>query len=517
VLIPLFSMPSTGSWGIGEIGDIVHLARWLRSAHVGLLQLLPLNEMAPGQSSPYSAISAMAIDPIFISVGAVPDFIAIGGEEHLSPDLRDALDAVRRSPTIDYRAVRLLKQASLRAAFEHFLRTEWDRPSRRAHAFLHYCRAQRAWLNDYALFRAFHAYSEHGWTRWDPPLARREPARLREATRQLKRDVLFYRYLQWIAEEQWQQARRDAEGLLLFGDLPFMVDEDSADVWTHQDQFRFDGTAGAPPDAFSETGQKWGLPVYWWERIEASGDGWLRARAQRSAALYDGFRVDHVVGFYRTWVFPRDGSAPYFTPSEEWRQIAQGERLMRRFAEPGCAVVAEDLGIIPDSVRASLAQLELPGYKVMRWEREWSQPRQPFRDPVDYAPTSLATSGTHDTEPLANWWDSIGREERQLVGEIPTLGRLLPADVDLGSSGYSPLIRDALLETLVSSGSDLAVLPVQDLFGWRDRINVPGTITDANWTYRLPWPSDTLALQPDARERADTLRNWVDRYGRNRG
>src|SRR5919204_3742395 len=132
LLIPLFSCPSSTSWGIGDIGDIPFAAAWLAAAGQHILQLLPMNEMAPGQQSPYSAISAMAIDPIFIRVPGVTDFEALGGEPCMAPDDRATIDRARRAPRIDYDAVRSVKGRALRAAFDRFVEAEWRRDTDRA-------------------------------------------------------------------------------------------------------------------------------------------------------------------------------------------------------------------------------------------------------------------------------------------------------------------------------------------------------------------------------------------------
>ena len=121
-------------------------------------------------------------------------------------------------------------------------------------------------------------------------------------------------WTQWIAQRQWEQARRDLDGIALIGDLPFMVSGDSADVWSRQSLFHRDASVGTPPDAFSETGQDWGLPVYLWDAMHEDGFGWLRARGRRMAAMFDAFRIDHLVGFYRTYWRPASGEAPFFMP-----------------------------------------------------------------------------------------------------------------------------------------------------------------------------------------------------------
>jgi 4-alpha-glucanotransferase len=230
--------------------------------------------------------------------------------------------------------------------------------------------------------------------------------------------------------------------------------------------------------------------------------------------LYDGYRVDHLVGFYRTYSRPRGGGEPSFSPEQEDAQRALGERVLGIFREPGSEIIAEDLGTVPDFVRASLARLEVPGFRVFRWERHWHTAGQPFRDPAtDYPAISVATSGTHDTEPLAVWWQKADEDEQRKVNEIPTVQRVTNGAGVLGRP-YNADVRDALLETLFASASDLLLTPVGDVFGWDARINEPATVSDANWSYRLPWPVDRLDGEPDARERQQALRRWAERHGR---
>jgi 4-alpha-glucanotransferase len=512
LLVPLFSCPSTTSWGVGDVGDVAPMAAWLAGAGHRVLQLLPLNEMAPGQQSPYSAISAMAADPIFIRAQDIPEFASWGGEAALSAGDRDVLDHARRAPRIDYSAVRALKRTALAAAFDRFLTAEWDRDTARAREFRMFLATEAWWVEDYAVFRALHAlHAERPWTEWPDDIQRRLPDAIARARRELGREVLFYQYLQWIADSQWRSARASARayGVQLFGDLPFMVDGDSADVWARQQEFRLDVSVGVPPDAFSATGQDWGMPLCRWDVMAGNSFEWLKGRARRSAALYDGYRVDHLVGFYRTYARPRDGGDPFFTPPEESEQVALGERIMAIFRESGAEIVAEDLGTVPDFVRASLARLSVPGYRVFRWERHWHVEAEPFRDPAQDPAVSVATSGTHDTEPMIVWWQKASDEERALVVELPTV-KGAAAGRRLGEEPYIPVVRDVLLEALYRSNSDLVLLPIQDVFGWADRVNEPATIGDQNWTYRLPWPSDGLDGVPEARERQVAMRSWAE-------
>ena len=510
VMVPLFSIPSRESWGIGEIPDLASLSRWLDSAGFDFFQLLPVNEMAEGQSSPYSAMSAMAVDPIFIALHAVHDFEDAGGVAALSDDERETLREVRASPAVDYPAVRRLKRHALGLAFESFRARHWSAGSPRAGALREFAEREQWWLDDYTLYRALHEeHASRAWTDWSPGLRNREPAALDEARDRLATRILYFEYLQWLADEQWQRARRECAPVGIFGDFPFMVSADSADVWTRQHEFRVDVSVGVPPDAFSETGQDWGLPAYRWDVVEAGSYEWLRHRTRRCAELFDGFRIDHLVGFYRTFVKEADGTT-YFVPDTDAEQQAQGERLLRLFGSHGAEILAEDLGTVPDFVRASMASLHVPGMKVLRWEREWKSPDKPFRDPSRYEALSVATSGTHDTETMAEWWDGADEDERRAVAEVPILReRGIAADAP-----FTDAVRDALLETLVASGSNLLIVPMQDVFGWRDRINLPASVGGDNWTWRLPVLVDDLMAAPGPMERAAFLRRLTARYGR---
>ena len=487
------------------------MTRWLAAGGQRVLQLLPINEMAPGQQSPYSAISAMAIDPIYIDLAGVPEFVAAGGERSLPAAATAELEHVRAVAGDLCECsvmVRRLKEQALRAAYERFVDAEIHRDTDRAKAFAHFLAEQAWWIDEYAIFRAIHAsHGERPWTAWPEPLRRRDAAALAEARRALANEVMLRQYIQWIAHTQWAEARRAPRpgGVALFGDLPFMVDGDSADVWARQDQFHLDVSLGVPPDAFSDTGQDWGMPVYRWDVIAHDDFRWLRERARRSRDLYDGYRIDHLVGFFRTYGRPRDGGDAFFTPDTEADQVALGERLLKIFGGSGADIIAEDLGVVPDFVRASLAKLGVPGFRVFRWERYWLGEGQPFVDPADYPAVSVATSGTHDTETTAVWWSSASAHERQQVAALPTMQRVMRGpEVD----------RDSLLEVLMASAAQLVLFPVQDLFGWRDRINEPATVNDHNWTYRLPWPSNRLLDIPEARERQSALRGWSQQYGR---
>lgn len=485
VSLPLTSIRSAAGWGVGEFPDLPRFAAWMEKGRFRDLALLPLNECALGQESPYSALSAFAIDPLHVSLDEVEDF---EGLPSMAPEEREALEEARRAPLVAHGTIRRLKAGALRAAHRRFETLPHDAERRRD--FDRFREEHAAWLPEYALFRAIkERLHPEWWLAWPEALRHRDPDALAVARETLADGVSFFEYVQWQAYRQFERARTRtlAHGVRLIGDLPFVVAIDSADAWSRQDEFSVEETLGAPPDPYADQGQDWGLPSYRWERVRASDFFWMRQRARRAANLFDGARVDHVVGLYRSYVLPRNGEAPHFEPTHEDAQRALGETILRVLAEEGLGLLAEDLGTVPPFVRHSLAALEVPGYRVLRWEKDGPT----YRDPAHWPELSVATTGTHDTETLATWWENLPEEERWAFRSIPSL--------HAGWEGAPPFTEEvhaSILELLYASPSRLLLLPVQDLFGLRERINVPGTVGPANWAFRLPWEVEAMATEP---------------------
>jgi 4-alpha-glucanotransferase len=485
ILIPLFSMRAEDDLGRGEIMQMKPMIDFALKAGHRVIQLLPLDETAPDETSPYRALSVFAIDPLYISAAE----LAGVGQLAMRQARREAGAPARRVERARYVAV---KRELLERAYARFASRA---PRKEKGAIRDFAEENSYWLSDYALFRALmDRFGFTSWKSWPAELARREAGALSRARRELHDAVTKHCYFQFVADRQWRAVREYARerGALIGGDLAFSPGLDSAEVWAHQELFDLDRTVGAPPDDFNVKGQRWNLPMPNWERMRAEGFALWRSRARHAATLYDIIRIDHVVGLYRTFSFGLASELPgSFTPEDEEEQRAQGEDLIRaiRAEAPAAFIVAEDLGTVPPWVRESLKSLGIAGYKVMRWEREnWHQPDERFVRPIRYPQLSLATTGTHDTETLAVWWRECPPADRvKLIAALGLDGRVNPS---------APLIAPGLnrvLEALYRAPSMLAVLPVQDLFGWGARINIPGTINDSNWTYRLPLAFERIA------------------------
>ncbi|MCP3102270.1 4-alpha-glucanotransferase [Myxococcus sp. K15C18031901] len=498
LLLPLFSLRSRTDFGIGDFGALDGLFAWMKAARQRMLMLLPLLPTAPGDSSPYATRSAFGLNPLFIDLHQLPEFIASGGEGALSDAQRQQLAEARAAPRVRYDLVFPLKDAAFARAFDHFEEHHWASQSERARAFRQWRAAQGEWLENYALFTAISEQEQRrAWWEWPEPLRTREPEALAAKASELERRVRYHAWLQWVAEQQWDAARaRAAEHqVLLCGDEPFIIGQDSADCWAYPTILRRDARLGVPPDDFSATGQDWGLPYFDFAAMQKDDYAWLKARAKKAASYYDLRRVDHAVGYFRQWIRDEQTPTGRFIPPDEQSHQRQGRRHFELLSE-GAGIVAEDLGVIPPFVRHILADLKLPGYRVMRWERD----DHVYRDPHHFPAISLVTTGTHDTDTMVEWWEGARDDERAAAARAwPELhGVTVTREV-------TPDLLRALLAAALNASSELCVLPWQDILGTRDRINLPGSMSDSNWAYRIAQDTSSLLTEPRTREAAERL------------
>lgn len=483
VMVPLFSARTTQSAGMGDFADIERLVDWCVEIGATVLQLLPLNDIGLG-TSPYSALSALALDPTYISLRRLAPLVDDAG---WLQRVDDAAAELEQAPSVQYARVRQVREPLLLEAFR--------RCRKKVEQDLAFSRFQQEnpWLDGYVAYRVLK--EQNGWTSWEHWAANR-PARqcIAEAEQQHGERLAFHRFLQWVAAEQLRQAREYAEarGVLLKGDIPILVGRDSADVWLHPELFHLEATAGAPPDMYAAEGQNWGFPTYDWDRLAERDYFWWRQRLASIEQYFHLYRVDHVVGFFRIWTIPlgeRNGLKGRFVPEDESRWGDHGRRLLSMMLD-SCSLLplGEDLGTVPDICRSTLHEMGIPGLKVARWEKRWHGDRS-FIQPYDYPWLSVATSSTHDSETLAGWWAAYPGEREQLYRELGYSGSAPPE--------LTPALAERLLGDLARAGSAFTILPLNDILFLAgpdflfprpedNRVNVPGTCVDTNWTFRLP-------------------------------
>lgn len=455
-----------GGHGIGDLGpEAYRFVDFLASAGQGIWEVLPLGPAGHG-NSPYAARSAFAGNPWLISLDQlVAEGLLDSGELPPRPDPMSR---------VSFESVPALKLGALRRAAERFT-TSASQAQREAYAA--FCAENAHWLDDYALFMAIH--ETHGgrtWVEWEPGLAGREPGALTEFARANAGLVEFHRVTQFLFAQQWDALRAyaHARAVQIMGDLPIFVAFDSADVWSHRDQFLLDEAgrptvvAGVPPDYFSATGQRWGNPLYRWEAMAANGFAWWIERFRQLLQQVDIVRIDHFRGFVACWEIP----AHCETAVEGRWAPAPGREIFRvvREALGELSIVVEDLGVITEDVVALREELGYPGMKVLQFAFD-SGPTNPFL-PHWYQPNVVVYTGTHDNDTTVGWFQTrVGAERAFALRYLGSDGREITWD----------LIRLAFL-----SVADTAIVPVQDVLGLGSeaRMNHPGR-AEGNWAWRL--------------------------------
>ncbi|MDH4099595.1 MAG: 4-alpha-glucanotransferase [Nitrospirota bacterium] len=530
VLVPLFSIRSERSLGIGDTGDLYRLVDWAAATHQGVIQLLPINDTSPHDVSPYSALSAYAANILYIDVLSVDDVAQSEEAQALLKEWEDdgTLDSLRHSRSVDYTAVRAVKLGLLGRGFKWFMKHEWESSSLRRNRFEAYMAANHWWLDDYAIFMTLKEHFHwQDWREWPEGLRNREPEVMDELLQASAERILFFKYLQWTLAVQWRKARNYAHerSVYLMGDVAFYVCTDSVDVWASRHLFGLDedlrpaATSGAPPDAFSADGQDWGTPLYNWEAMEADGYEWWRQRVRQLGHYFDMYRLDHFRGFDEYWRIPsgKKGS------EGEWME-GPGDKLLQRVLEVSLyerliVPVVEDLGYITESVHALRHRLGLAGYKtfIFGWgDGEASGIASGFRYPEKYTEDFLATTGTHDTGTLRQWWEDLPHYEREAL--LHYLGIPFPeGQWDLG--GLFDQVQSAVLERLFQSPARYLVLPLQDIFGLgrEHRVNLPGTFSEHNWSWRTPFTLEEMLAgnRPEIDDANKMVRDMVNASDRN--
>jgi len=423
-----------------------------------MLPLGPTND----DKSPYQCLSSHAGNPLLISLDWLQDRGWLDKEKIGASETED-----------DFR------QRCLQQAGEKFYRLDDKKWTSAIAAFT----SQHAsWLNDYALFVALKSrYQNKPWYEWPDAVRQREATALEEVARELHIIIEQAIFEQFVFFTQWQEIRDYAKQykVELFGDMPIFVARDSADVWAQRENFLIDKhgelafIAGVPPDAFSDTGQRWGNPLYDWDYMQATGFSWWKARFETQLKLFDMIRIDHFRGLQACWQIPNEDETAI---NGSWVEVPGRELLAELFNTfSHLPLVAEDLGVITDPVIELKKSFNLPGMKVLQFAFDGNNrnPHLPHR----HARHDVVYTGTHDNDTTLGWASSSGNYNRQYFEEY--IG--LPIET-------AEQAARAMMRLGMSSVSFLCILPMQDLLmlGSEARMNTPGTVGD-NWQWRFQW------------------------------
>ena len=487
ILLHPTSFPGGG--GIGELGSRAYQwVDWLAAAGQSVWQILPLNPTGYGDS-PYASFSAFAGNPLLISLELLVQGGLLTAEETAQGDDFP-------TDTVAFGAVIPWKFALLRTAYERAV--ENGTPELRA-AFVQFCAEQGRWLDDYALFSALKtAFDGKAWNEWDAPIRQREAPALNEWRDKLGPEIQFQQFLQFLFFTHWLRLKKYANdhGIRVFGDAPIFVAFDSADVWSQPEMFYLDESgaptviAGVPPDYFSETGQRWGNPLYRWDVQVEQGYAWWIERVRHTLTMLDVLRIDHFRGFEAYWEIPATEPTAVKGRWVKGPGVALFHAL--RQALPALPIVAEDLGVITAEVEAIRDEMGFPGMKVLQFA--WAGDNANADLPHNHVPNSVVYTGTHDNDTTVGWYTQAGEIERAYFGAYTN---------DPGDHPAFEMLRLAW-----QSVSSLAIAPLQDVLqlGSETRMNYPGR-ESGNWGWRY----DAAVLTP---ELAAYLHNLSIVYGR---
>lgn len=345
------------------------------------------------------------------------------------------------------------------------------------------------WLDDFALFELLkRRFGEQAWVDWPVELRDRDPQALEEVRSHAKRELRRVIEQQYRLERAWRRVRAHADGLgiRLFGDIPIFIAHDSADTWSRPGDFMLgaDGrpthVTGVPPDYFAESGQRWGNPHYRWDRMEADGFSWWLARMRRQFELFDLVRIDHFRGLVAVWMI----DAACETAIDGRWQDTPGDALLATLKTtfPTLPVVAEDLGVITEDVRALRRKYGLPGMAVLQFAFDHFDDNP--HKPANITDDNIVYTGTHDNDTCVGWFNSLEQHQRDFVFQILAV----EARDDIAT---------LLIETAMQTSASLAVAPLQDYLGLDGtaRMNTPG-VSEGNWRWRFSWDMLRAPLAP---------------------
>lgn len=487
-LLHITSLPSRG--GIGDLGEEAYrFIDFLAASGQRLWQVLPTSPAATG-NSPYSATSAFAGNPLFISIERLAErgWLSNEAEQTLAPP----------DCKVDFEKVQKTKLPLLKKAAEAFIDRADGIGRKRFETF---CWLNGWWLEDYVLFEVLRSrYGEKSWTEWPDKLRRRDPATIEQVKRESARELMISRAIQFFFFEQWRAMHQycASQGIKLIGDIAIFVNLDSADVWNHPEIFQLDEdqnpiyVSGVPPDFFSKTGQRWGNPLYRWDVLRQRGYDWWIQRVKWSLQQCDIIRLDHFRGFEAYWEIPASEETAV---KGRWAQ-GPNEDLFHalRQAMGDLPFIAEDLGTITPPVEQLRRTFEMPGMRILQFG--FGNPGAHIYLPHRFEPNTVVYTGTHDNDTTVGWWKTGATlEEKQAVE------RYIPPNSDG--------VHWAFIRAAVTSVADLCVIPMQDWLGLDSvcRMNVPSR-PDNNWSWRV----EKKAFTKELAEKIGKLMEVADRF-----
>ena len=522
----LYTLRGATNWGIGDFSDLAALAEWAAASGAEFIGVNPLHAILDRGTdiSPYSPISRLFRNPIYIDVSRVPEleWAPIVRERLATPELQSELEALRESPSVQYEQVMAVKGLVLDALHQVFEERVRGSGSGRARQFADYVTMHEPQLSRFALWMAIgERQSSFDWRTWPAELRAYTSEATQTAARELAPRVAFHRWLQFETDRQLGAAgaRAGAAGMRLglYQDLAIGVSPSGADAWMFPDLFVHGASIGAPPDPYAADGQNWGLPPLDPRALQRTGYRYFIECVRSAFAHAGALRIDHVMGLFRLFWIPegRPGTAGAYVryPAHDLLGV-----LALESARHHAIVVGEDLGTVPRGVPAALARKGVLSSSVLLFERDR---RGRFKPASSYPSLALATANTHDLPTITGFWDerdiatraavglmvadeAVARARRERDEERTMLVARLAADgvLEVPKAPASPAeLRGAIHAFLCRTPSRLVGLALDDLAGELDPVNVPGVSQDkhASWTRKMRQPLEVIMSSDDVR------------------
>ena len=494
MLLPVFSIPS--KYGIGAFSkEAYEFVDALKRAGQQYWQILPLGPTGYGDS-PYQSFSAFAGNPYFI------DLETLIQDGLLTEEECDGADFGSDAPDIDYEKLYYNRFPLLKLAFRRWREQNAGKGTDGIRLMFEHELGPET--REYCFYMAVkNDFAGKSWDKWDEDIRLRDEAAVKLYRQRLDEEILFYEFLQYQFQCQWQKLKRYANerGIRIIGDIPIYVAFDGADSWAHPELFQFDedcrptGVAGCPPDAFSDTGQLWGNPLYRWDYHKETGYEWWMERMRYSFELYDVVRVDHFRGFDEYYSIPYGHKTAQYGHWEKGPGIDIFVKMRERFGDPD--IIAEDLGFLTPSVLELVKAAGFPGMKVLEFAFDDTQDSAYL--PHKYDENCVVYTGTHDNNTLQGWYQSMDPSDRKF-------------SVDYVGNPWTPRgeVHWDFIRLALASKARLAVIPVQDYLGLGEwaRVNEPSTL-GKNWRWRM----SACDLDDALIEQCRLMAKWYGRVG----
>ncbi len=414
VLVPLFSIYSKNSTGIGDFFDLKILVDWCKKCGLSIIQLLPLNDTGY-KFTPYDCISTFAIEPAYINLYK----LNAQNLEKFLPEIEKLKEKFILKERVNYE----IKKEKLKILWEIFkIQKEICKE------YETYVDKNAFWINDYAIFTVLkEKNNQSAWEQWEIRYKEKDEEQLGKFQEENFDRINFFRWLQWQAYLQLKEIKEYANknGVFILGDIPFLVSRDSADVWANRKYFKLNLASGAPPDMYFAKGQRWGMPPYNWEEIEKENFVYLKEKLKYTENFYDMFRIDHFVGLFRIWTIelsePENtfGLNGKFDPEDEKKWEKNGQKILNAMLYVSDMLpCAEDLGVVPQCSFDTLKKFSIPGIDVQRWMRDWGKTYE-FKKESEYRENSVSVISSHDMTLLICWWEEeAGKVDKALVEKL---------------------------------------------------------------------------------------------------